>query len=127
MDLDAIPDLPDQRERIAEVLVDTYGEDEQLVAFQTYLTDVLQFPFKATWRDPDEKGHAEQVRVLGVEDANLRQGVLLKVQRIRTRKERRVEAGQIWPQDEKSVNAQVLGDYRHWFNTSMAFEEFEEE
>ena len=50
----------------------------------------MQFPFSATWRDPDEPGHAEPVTVLGVDSvaplalawrASERRSVLLSVKR----------------------------------------------
>jgi hypothetical protein len=32
--------------------VDTYGRDEELSAFEVYVTDALQPRFATTWRDP---------------------------------------------------------------------------
>jgi hypothetical protein len=125
--LEDIPQIPDRDERIAEVLTDAYGEEEQLMGFETYLDDTLQFPFEAIWRDPDEKGHAEPVKVLGVAWSNLRRGVLLKVERNESHKVRQVEAGQIWPQVENSINAQILGDYRHWASRALNYYEGYEE
>ena len=126
--LENIPQIPDRDERIAEVLTDAYGEEEQLGSFETYLDDTLQFPFEAIWRDPDEKGHAEPVKVLGVIGSNLRRGVLLKIERSKSHKERQVEAGQIWPQAENSINAQILGDYRYWASGALDnYEEYEED
>jgi hypothetical protein len=125
--LEDIPQIPDRDERIAEVLTDAYGEEEQLMGFETYLDDTLQFPFEAIWRDPDEKGHAEPVKVLGVAGSNLRRGVLLKIERNKSHKVRQVEAGQVWPKDKKSINAQILGDYRHWASHALDnYEEYEE-
>jgi hypothetical protein len=126
--LEDIPQIPDRDERIAEVLTDAYGEEEQLGSFETYLDDTLQFPFEAIWRDLDEKGHAEPVKVLGVVGSNLRRGVLLKIERNKSHKERQVEAEQIWPQAENSINAQILGDYRHWAGHALNnLEEYEED
>jgi hypothetical protein len=63
-------------------LVDACGESEQLTAFETYMSEVLDFPFKAVWRDPDEPGHHEQVKVLSVvPGADDRRGVMLSVER----------------------------------------------
>ena len=111
MNLEDIPDIPDQEKRIAEVTVDCYGQYEELAAFYTYLDDVLQFPFARIWRDEDEPGHSEPVTVLGVDDIDDRRGVLLRVKRGEW--ERRVVAEQIWAQAEKSKNAIVLDDYRY--------------
>lgn len=60
-----IPTIPDQEERLSEVTVDCYGQAEELAAMEVYFTDAVHFPFAATWRDPDEPGHAEPVTVLG--------------------------------------------------------------
>jgi len=72
----------------------------------------MQFPFSATWRDPDEPGHAASVTVLGVDSvaplalasrASERRGVLLSVKR--GDKGRRLLAEQVWADDENSADA----------------------
>ena len=107
-----IPKIPDLNERIAEVTVDCYGQAEELTAFEVYLTDAMQYPFLADWRDPDEPGHLEIVTVLGIAKVDERLGILLQVQR--DDKERRLLAEQVFAADETSPNAIVLNDYRHW-------------
>lgn len=107
-----IPMLPDREKRIEEIIVDCYGQFEELSGFGVYLADAMQFPFEATWRDPDEPGHTEAITVLGVADVDDRRGVLLKVQRGDT--ERRVVAEQVWAKDAVGTNAIVLDDYRYW-------------
>lgn len=72
----------------------------------------MQFPFPATWRDPDEPGHAGLVTVLGLDSVDQRRGVLFQVQR--GDKRRRLLAEQVWADDEDSANAIVLDDYLHW-------------
>jgi hypothetical protein len=111
-DIDEIPDIPDQSQRIQEVTVDCYNQAEELCAFEVYFNDAMQFPFPAAWRDPDEPGHAETVTVLGVDSVDQRRGVLLSIKR--GDKERRLLAEQVWAHDEKSANATVLDDYRYW-------------
>jgi hypothetical protein len=111
-EIEEIPMLPDQRQRLEEVTVDCYNQAEELAAFEVYFTDALQFPFVATWRDPDEPGHAEPVTVLGVDSVDERRGILLKVQR--GDKRRRLLAEQAWADDEDGTNATVLNDYRYW-------------
>ena len=76
-----IPGIPDRSQRIEEVTVDCYGQAEELSAFEVYFTDAVEFPFPATWRDPDEPGHAEAVTVLGVDSVDERRGILLSVKR----------------------------------------------
>jgi hypothetical protein len=70
VDIEDSPAISDQSERVTEVTVDCYNQSEELSAFEVYFTDAMQFPFAATWRDPDEPDHAEPVMVLGVEDVD---------------------------------------------------------
>ena len=81
----------------------------------------MHFPLSATWRDPDEPGHAASVTVLSVDSvdplalacrASERRGVLLSVKRVD--KDRRLLAEQVGADDENSANATVLDDYRYW-------------
>ncbi|MBN1991886.1 MAG: hypothetical protein JW953_04235 [Anaerolineae bacterium] len=111
-DIADIPTIPDQAQRLAEVTVDCYGQYEELAAIEVYLTDAVHYPFAATWRDPDEPGHAEPVTVLGLAATDERRGVLLNVER--GGKPRRIVADQVWADDESSANAVVLNDYRYW-------------
>jgi Calcium binding len=112
--IEDIPEIPDQDARMAEITTDAYGREEELSAFDVYLTEALHPPFAALWRDPDEPGHEESVTVLGMADIDDRRGILLNVRRQRTHKERRVVAEQVWARDAASRNAIVLDDYRMW-------------
>ena len=112
MDIADIPGLPDRDERFAEIMVDCYGQSEELAAMEVYFTDAATYPFAAIWRDPDETDHAEAVTVLGVNTVDDRRGILLNVER--RGKTRRIPAEQLWAKDEQSANAVVLDDYRHW-------------
>ena len=111
-DIEDIPNISDQSQRVGEVTVDCYGQAEELSAFEVYFTDAMQFPFPAAWRDSDEPGHAEPVTVLGVDNVDQRRGVLLNVKR--GDKQRRLLAEQVWADDESSANAIILNDYRYW-------------
>jgi len=110
--IEDIASIPDQSQRIEKVTVDCYNQGEELAGFEVYYTDATRFPFPATWRDPDEPGHAEPVTVLGVVDVDERRGVLLRARR--GGKERRLLAEQVWAADEGSANAIVLSDNRYW-------------
>ena len=112
IDIGDIPAIPDRDERFEEILVDCYGQYEELSAMGVYFEDAATYPFAATWRDPDEPGHTEAVTVLGVNTVDDRRGILLNVKR--GDKKRRVAAEQLWASDTESVNAVVLNDYRHW-------------
>jgi hypothetical protein len=111
--IEDIPSIPDQEMRLAQLTVDGYSQDEELSAFEVYFTDALHPPFAATWRDPDEPGHAEAVTVLGLGAVDQRRGVLLAVRR-HNGKERRILAEQLWAHEVGSVNAIILDDYRAW-------------
>jgi hypothetical protein len=127
MNIEDIPSIPDRDKRFEEITVDCYDEYEVLSAFEVYLTDALQTPLAATWRDPDEPDHVEPVTVLGVADLDDRRGVLMKVRR-ENGKERRVLAEQLWADDVSSANAIVLDDYRTYVDQgSLPFDEYDEE
>jgi hypothetical protein len=111
-DIADVPSIPDRDERLDKVTADCYGQAEELAAMEVYFTDAMQFPFAASWRDPDEPSHTEPVTVLGVHEVDERRGVLLRVKR--GDKERRLPADVIWADDEDSTNAVILGDYRYW-------------
>ena len=115
IDIEDIPNIPDQQERFEQILVDCYGQYEELSAMGVYFEDAVTYPFDALWRDPDEPSHAEAVTVLGVSTIDDRRGILLNVER--GGQKRRIVAEQLWAKDEKSANAVVLNDYRYWVNT----------
>ncbi len=114
MNTEDIPGIPNRDKRFEELMVDCYGQAEELAAMEVYFTDAMQFPFEAEWRDPDEPGQVEPVTVLGVADVDERRGVLLKVKRGKA--ERRLVADQVWAKSKNSANATVLDDYRYWVN-----------
>lgn len=108
-----IPRLPDRQHRLAAVLVDCFSGGEELPAFEVYFADALESPFAASWRDPDDPEHEESVTVAGLAQVDDRRGVRLTVRRTGGW-ERNVLAEQLWATDERSVNATILDDYRHW-------------
>lgn len=110
-----IPAISDRQKRFDEILVDCYGQAEELAAMEVYFTDAMEFPFTAEWRDPDEPRHREAITVKGVADTDERRGVLLDVQR-KGGKARRVPAEAVWANDAKSANGVILEDYRYWVN-----------
>jgi hypothetical protein len=113
MDIADIPMLRDRQQRMDALMVDCYGREEELSAFDVYFSDALQPPFTATWRDPDDPGHQETVTVLGLARTDDRRGALLRVQRA-GKQERNALAEQLWASDLGSVNATILDDYREW-------------
>jgi Calcium binding len=116
-DIEDIPSIPDQTQRIEAVTVDCYGQAEELASFEVYFTDAMRFPFAATWRDPDELERAEPVDVLAVDSVDERRGILLSVERLQhSGKRRRLPAEQVWADDEDGANAVILNDYRYWVN-----------
>lgn len=115
IDFSEIPNIPDRQQRLDAVTVDCYNADEELGGFEVYLTEALRVPFAATWRDPDDEEHREQVTVLGIGQVHPRRGILLTVRR-ENGKERRVPGEQLWAEDATSPNAVVLDDYRSWID-----------
>ena len=116
-DIEDIPSIADQAQRIEAVTVDCYDQAEELAGFEVYFTDAIRFPFAATWRDPDDLEHAEPVDVLAVDSVDERRGILLSVERLQhSGKRRRLPAEQVWTDDEDSANAVILNDYRYWVN-----------
>ena len=109
-----IPNIPDRNARFDAIVVDCYSEEEEQAAFAVYVESALRTPFAATWRDPDEPGHAEKVTVLDVADSDNPRGVLLTIRRESTGAQRRALADQIYPDDPTSANAIVLDDYRYY-------------
>jgi hypothetical protein len=113
--IEDIPSIPHQGQRIEEITVDCYNQAEELADFEVYFSEAMQFPFAATWRDPDEPSHAEPVSVLGVDSVDERRGILLSVERLQhCGKRRRVLAEQVWAGEGGSASAVILKDYRHW-------------
>ena len=49
-DIEDIPELPDRRQRMEALLVDCYGREEELSAFEVYVSDALRPPFAAVAR-----------------------------------------------------------------------------
>ncbi len=99
-----IADIPDQANRLAEITVDCYGQDEELSAFEVYFSDALQPPFSTRWRDPDEPGHEELITVLGGIVNDQRRGILLTARR-RGGKERRILAERFWAAEDPDSSA----------------------
>ncbi len=120
MDVAEIPALPDREQRFEELFVDTYGVDEEFSAMGVYFDDCLTFPFEAIWRDEEGTGFEEKVTAIRPGPDSDREGLTLMVQR--RGGVRSVPARQITPADE-GVNAIVLDDYRHWFDTTWPSEE----
>jgi hypothetical protein len=112
-DIEDIPELPERRRRMEALLVDCYGREEELSAFEVYCSDALRPPFAAVWRDPDEPGREEAVTVAGLARVDDRRGVLLTVRRPGKRA-RTALAEQLWATDPRSTNTTVLDDYRDW-------------
>lgn len=116
-EIEDIPSIPDQAQRIEEVTVDCYGQAEELSAFEVYFTDTMRFPFSAAWRDADEPEHAEPINVLAVDSVDERRGILLRLECLQHGgKRRRLPAEHVWADDEGNANAIILNDYRHWVN-----------
>jgi hypothetical protein len=113
-DIQAILDLTGATARVQAVTAGCSTYQEMLAAFEIYFSKGLQLPFTATWRDPDEAGHAEPITVLGLNSVDMRRGLLLSVQRDKT--SRRLLAEQVWSDENRHPNALILNDFRFWLD-----------
>lgn len=55
---------------VAEILVDAYNEEEQLMGWYRYLENKLHFPFKAMWLTRGSTSEDEEVEVLEMSPEN---------------------------------------------------------
>jgi len=126
MNIEDIPSIPDREKRFEEITVDCYDEYEVLSAFEVYMTDALRTPFAASWGAPGTS-QAEPVTVLGIADADEREGVRLRVRK-GDGDTYEVLADQIWADEAGSPNAIVLDDYRAYVaGGGLPIDEYEEE
>jgi Calcium binding len=94
---------------IAEVLVDAYGEDEQLWSFRQWFEDTATFPFRATVV-------GAEVEVIHVDyDGDDRRGLVARCTRDGQRQS--VSLVDVAPTDSISTDtAALLAAYRRWAN-----------
>ncbi|EMA48060.1 calcium-binding protein [Halococcus salifodinae] len=104
-------------ERISmEIIVDTYGPEEQAMGWHAYLDDTLEFPFEACCRTEREESPLkkdETVRVVGMPrtDPTLRQQFVTIEWKNR---KLGVPLKQLEPVDASSDTEQAIGDWHYW-------------
>jgi len=95
----------DQEKRIEIVLTDAYGEDEQQIAFCTYIEDYISFPFNARIRNEE---HSEIFTVLGFTSVTLHR-VICEIDLNGSKS--RIPLTEIEPIEKDTVNFIVIDDY----------------
>ncbi|GEM_PF-6293469 len=73
-------DEADQQTRLDELLVDSEGWDKGLGAFEIYLTDCLDFPFNAKFRDKKYGDNRQVFTVLRILYSRNKGGVFCEIQ-----------------------------------------------
>jgi len=94
-----------REKRIGIVLTDSYGEDEQDIAFCCYLEDYIMFPFKARIRGQKKSDIFTVLKFTSVTPRRIVCEIDLKGTTSR------MPITEIEPIDKKSANAVVIGDY----------------
>jgi hypothetical protein len=124
MDWERITEEPDRERRLETILVDSYGDSEQLWSFYSYWEEGGEFPFEAVPRSEvltvDDDGvdtmpDAQTIEVLKVADATEARGVLCQV--MRGDKVRQMPISEIVPLDPH--NRRIWGDYITWFDSAL--------
>ena len=109
----------EREERIAmEIIVDTYGPEEQAMGWYAYLDDTMDFPFEArcvTEREESPLEEGETVRVVGMSstDPTLRQ-MFVTIEWMN--RELGVPPKQLEPVEASSNTEQAIADWHYWLN-----------
>ena len=107
----------EREERIAmEIIVDTYGPEEQAMGWYAYLDDTMDFPFEArcvTEREESPLEEGETVRVVGMSstDPTLRQ-MFVTIEWMD--RELGVSLKQLEPVEASSNTEQAIADWHYW-------------
>jgi hypothetical protein len=107
----------EREERIAmEIIVDTYGPEEQAMGWYAYLDDTMDFPFEAccvTEREESPLEEGETVRVVGMSstDPTLRQ-MFVTIEWMD--RELGVPLKQLEPVEASSNTEQAIADWHYW-------------
>jgi hypothetical protein len=129
LDWERISEEPDRERRLESILVDSFGDSEQLWAFYTYWEEHAEFPFEAVLRSEvltvdddgvDTMGDAQTFEVVKVSDATEARGVLC--QAMRGDKVRQMPVSELVPLDPH--NRRVWGDYIAWFESVLGGGDF---
>lgn len=111
------PTEPERDERIADVFVDCYTEDEETFAWYYYLEGKLSFPFKARCiakRTVSPLKINDEVKVLGMapeEECEREVFVLIR----RGSGKLAVPLAQLEPVAADAKTVEAVGDWHYWF------------
>jgi hypothetical protein len=108
----------EEGKRIVEVLnkVNCENENHAYLAWEEYLKEVLDFPFKAEIAEPQEKGHfksGDKVKVSGIEMYDDLYGIIMTVHLERCKYA--FPLCELNVIDKLSTNYQPVEDYKIWF------------
>jgi calcium binding protein len=110
----AIHDLPrlrSQEKRGAELFVDCYGDAEAEGSVHVYLSDALDYPFKAEWRGSEQ---AQRITILALAaDWKSSRGLMFKA--LVNGRRRTIRVDEVNSLKPTGRVATVLDDYRAWW------------
>ena len=100
-----------------EIIVDCYGELEQMIGWHCYLDDILQFPFKATCisqRTISPLQVGEAVKVVGMADQNdCFHEMFVQVEW--KKRKLSVPLAQLQPSDKSNEERnEAIADWKYW-------------
>ncbi|MGD0790534.1 MAG: calcium-binding protein [Terriglobales bacterium] len=106
-----------------EVIVDTYGPEEQALGWYYYLENKMRFPFQAKCLaakavSPLRKGEAVEVRRLAPEDARTSDMLVLICWQGRNLA---VPLSQLAAVDADESTAEAIGDWHYWVAQGYRF------
>jgi Calcium binding len=111
---------PLQLERLEALLSDCQNEWEQLAVLETYLEELLEFPFRAVCDVLPEEGsygvvEGDRVMVLGLLEADKRMGIMMRVRK--GKRFFRCPLSRLSPKNLAASSKEAVNDYRAWFRT----------
>lgn len=108
-----IVDEPDRENRMAELFTGSYGWSEELSAFELYLMDCFDFPFKASFRSNEYGDKKTIFTVIHITCCRDKGGVFCEI-RLGNGKRKEVPVYSINPIDKKHKRNIALNDYIDW-------------
>jgi hypothetical protein len=108
---------PERDQRISDIFVDCYSEDEEAMAWYYYLDEQLGFPFKARCvvrRSVSPLKVGDEVKVLGMapeKECGREMFVLIR----RGSGKLAVPLVQLEPVEADAKTVEAVGDWRYWF------------
>jgi hypothetical protein len=122
-EIHAIPRLRSREKRGGELFVDCYGDAEAEGSLHVYLSDALDYPFEAEWRESEQ---TQKVTVLALaEDWKSSRGLMFYA--LVNGRKRTIRADEVYALKPTGRIATVLEDYRAWWPYPLDEEDSEED